>query len=206
MRDETIAQFLNQLAARVPAPGGGAAAALHAAQAAALLAMVARYSDGPKFDSHRDLIRRVLTEADALVGDALTLAEDDTKAFGAVAEAYKLPKDTEEDKRARSAAIAAALGGAARPPAEVVLAALRLAQLSEELLPVANRNVLTDVAAAAEAARAAGVTGAINIEVNLRGIRDTELHNQLQGTAALTDEITAIADRVVTAVRKEIAA
>jgi len=205
MRDQTIAQFLNQLAARVPAPGGGATAALHAAQAAALLAMVARYSDGPKYAEHAETIGRILGEADALVTDALDLASADAEAFGAVASAYKLPKDTEDDKRARSTAIEAALGGAARPPADVVLAALRLAQLSEELLPVANRNVLTDVAVAADAARAAGVAAAINIEVNLRGIKDTSLSEELRGTAALTGEITEIAARVVSAVRKEIA-
>lgn len=205
MRDQTIAQFLGQLSARVPAPGGGATAALHAAQAAALLAMVARYSDGPKYAGHADTIGRIRGAADALATDALDLAEQDATAFGAVAEAYKLPKDTEDDKRARSAAIEAALGGAARPPADVVLAALRLVRLSEELLPVANRNVLSDVAAAAEAARAAGVTGAINIEVNLRGITDTSLNEELRGTAALTAEISEIAARVVAAVREEIA-
>jgi formiminotetrahydrofolate cyclodeaminase len=206
MRDETIAEFLGQLAARVPAPGGGASAALHAAQAAALLAMVARYSDGPKYDQHRDVIAAVLSEADALVADALNLAEADARAFGAVAEAYKLPKDTDEDKKARSAAIEAALGAAARPPADVVQAALRLAQLSEQLLPVGNRNVLTDVAAAAEAARAAASTGAINVEVNLRGIKDSLLREQLTGTAALVTEVSAIADRVTATVRKEITA
>ena len=62
MRDDTIAAFLDQLAARVPAPGGGATAALHAAQAAALLAMVARYSDGPKYDA--GLMNRIVSEAD----------------------------------------------------------------------------------------------------------------------------------------------
>src|SRR5439155_1336442 len=55
MRDDTIAAFLDQLAARVPAPGGGATAALHAAQAAALLAMVARYSDGAKYDARLNI-------------------------------------------------------------------------------------------------------------------------------------------------------
>jgi methenyltetrahydrofolate cyclohydrolase len=205
MRDQSIASFIGQLAARVPAPGGGATAALHAAQSAALLAMVARYSDGPKYAAHADLIGRVLAEADGLADDALSLAEADAKAFGGVAEAYRLPKDTDEQKQARSAAIASALGGAARPPADVVLTALRLATLAEELLPVANRNVLTDVGAAAEAARAAGITAAINIEINLRGIKDTELHAELAGTAAMTGEITTISDRVVSAVREEIA-
>jgi formiminotetrahydrofolate cyclodeaminase len=204
MRDQTIAHFLSQLAARVPAPGGGATAAVHAAQSAALLAMVARYSDGPKYAEHAELIDRVRTESDALIEDALALAEDDAAAFGAVADAYQLPRDTDEDKRARTAAIEAALAAAAKPPADVVLASLRLAQLSEELLPAGNRNVITDVGAAAEAARAAGVTAALNIEVNLRGIKDAELHAGLRGTADLTGEITKIADRVVAAVREEI--
>ena len=88
MRDETITAFLDQLAARVPAPGGGATAALHAAQSAALLAMVARYSDAAKYDA--DLMSHVITEADGIRNDALTLAERDAAAFGGVAEAYAL--------------------------------------------------------------------------------------------------------------------
>jgi len=204
MRDETIAQFLTQLAARVPTPGGGATAALHAAQSAALLAMVARYSDGPKYAEHVALIDRIRTEADELVTGALGLAEDDAAAFGAVGEAYKLPRDTDQDRDARSAAIEAALAAAARPPADVVLAALRLAQLSAELLPVANRNLLTDVGVAAESARAAAVCAALNIAVNAGSIKDDELHDQLRGTEALTGEITTITDRVIAAVRREI--
>src|SRR6266700_108224 len=81
MRDDTIAAFLDQPAARVPAPGGGATAALHAAQAAALLAMVARYSDGPRYDA--GLMNRIVAEADELREDALALAEADATAFGA---------------------------------------------------------------------------------------------------------------------------
>ena len=97
MRDDTIAAFLDQLAARVPAPGGGATAALHAAQSAALLAMVARYSDGPRYDA--DVMSRIVAEADALREDALALAEADAAAFGAVAEAYRLPRATEQETR-----------------------------------------------------------------------------------------------------------
>src|SRR6516164_8944346 len=73
MRDDTIAAYLDRLAARVPAPGGGAAAALHAAQAAALLAMVARYSDGERYDA--ELMNRIVAEADELRADSLALAE-----------------------------------------------------------------------------------------------------------------------------------
>ena len=75
----------------------------------------------------------------------------------------------------------------------------------EQLLPAGNRNVITDVAAAAEAARAAAVTARLNIEVNLHGVKDATLRDELTATAAVTDEIIARADQIVAAVRKEIA-
>jgi hypothetical protein len=73
MRNDTIESFLQSLAARVPAPGGGATAALHAAQAAALVAMVARYSDGSRYAEHAEEILHVCSTADALREEALTL-------------------------------------------------------------------------------------------------------------------------------------
>ena len=197
MRDETITVFLDQLAARVPAPGGGATAALHAAQAAALLAMVARYSQGGGME-------RITAEADELRGDALTLADADAEAFGAVAAAYALPRGSEEEKQARSAAIAAGLAGAARPPADVIRTALSLTGLAEDLLPAGNRNVITDVGAAAVAVRAAVITSQLNIEVNLRGIKDGAVREELTATAAMADQIAERADRIVTAIREEL--
>src|SRR6516162_10187291 len=203
MRDDTIAAFLDQLAARIPAPGGGATAALHAAQAAALLAMVARYSDGATYDT--ELMNRIVTEADALRQDALALADADADAFGAVAEAYRLPRATEQERAARSASISSALAGAARPPADVVRTALLLVSLAEDLWPAGNRGMITDVAAAAEAARAAAITARMMIEVNLRGIRDLVLAQEFGDAAALADTVAKRADAIVAAVRSEVA-
>jgi methenyltetrahydrofolate cyclohydrolase len=202
MRDDTIAAFLDQLAARVPAPGGGATAALHAAQAAALIAMVARYSHGARYNA--ELMDRITTEADELRQDALALAEADAEAFGAVAEAYRLPRETEQEQQDRSAAISAALGGAARPPADVVRTALLVTSLAEELLPAGNRAMITDVAAGAEAARAAAVTARLIIEVNLKGITDPMLRDEFAATATAADTVIARADQIVAAVRAEI--
>ena len=203
MRDDTIAAFLDQLAARVPAPGGGATAALHAAQAAALLAMVARYSDGATYDA--ELMNRIVTEADALRQDALALADADADAFGAVAEAYRLPRATEQERAARSASISSALASAARPPADVVRTALLLVSLAEDLWPAGNRGMITDVAAAAEAARAAAITARMMIEVNLRGITDPVLAQEFGDAAALADTVAEHADWIVAAVRSEVA-
>jgi formiminotetrahydrofolate cyclodeaminase len=206
MRDQPIGTFLERLAAKVPAPGGGATAALHAAQAAALLAMVARYSDGPKYADHAESISRVRDEADAVRGEALDLAEADAAAFGAVAEAYRLPTDGQAARTARSAAIAAALAGAAEPPAALVAVAERLVALAEQLLPVGNPNLLTDVAAAVEAARAAATTARLNVEVNLAGIGDEAARTRLAAAVAGVDPLVARADRVSAAVRARVVA
>ena len=204
LRDETIGDFLDQLAARVPAPGGGASAALHAAQAAALLGMVARYSTGEKYAGHAAVIERIAAESDGLRARALHLADDDAAAFTAVTDAYRLPRDTDDDKAARTAAIGAALTGAARPPAEVVGVARVLVALAEELLPIGNSNVVTDVAAAAEAARAAATTARVNIEINLGGVKDQDVRAALVADAARVDDIAARAEQVTAAVRREI--
>jgi formiminotetrahydrofolate cyclodeaminase len=202
MRDETITEFLSQLAARTSAPGGGAAAALHAAQAAALIAMVARYSDGPRHDPA--VVGRIRAAADGLIDEALGLAEADAAAFGEVSAAYRLPKGTPEEQQARSDAIAQALAGAARPPADLMAASARLAGLTEEMLAAANRNVISDLAAAAAAITAAAITARINIEANLAGIKNERLKTELEDTAALADEVMDRADRLIDAVRDEI--
>jgi formiminotetrahydrofolate cyclodeaminase len=202
MRDETIGSFLTRLAARSAAPGGGATGALHAAQAAALLAMVARFSDGPRYDA--ETVGRVRAAADGLADEAIGIAVADQAAFEVVISAYGLPKDTEEEKAARSAAIADALGGAARPPADLMAASVRLVGLAEELFPVANKNVTSDIAAAAAAISAAAVTAQLNIEANLAGVKDNALRAELWATAALADGVTDRAGRVIEAVREEI--
>ncbi|ROO90838.1 formiminotetrahydrofolate cyclodeaminase [Actinocorallia herbida] len=204
MRDQTVGEYLHDLAERVPAPGGGAVAALHAAQAAALLAMVARYSDGPDHAEHAETIEAVVTEADEARATALRLAEEDAAAFTAVTDAYRLPKDSDEEKARRSAAIAAALIGAAAPPAALIALGDRLAGLAETLLPIGNRNVITDVAAAADAVRAAVTTARLNVVINLTGIKDERERARLTERAGLTDDLADRAERVSAAVLQEI--
>jgi len=202
MRDETIGSFLTRLAARSAVPGGGATGALHAAQAAALLAMVARFSDSPRYDA--ETVGRVRAAADGLADEGVDLAVADSAAFEEVIAAYGLPRDTPRATEARSAAIADAMAGAARPPADLMAASVRLVGLAEELLPVANKNVISDIAAAAAAISAAAVTAAMNIEANLPGIKDPALAEELSATAALADGVTDRADRVIAAIREEI--
>ncbi|MDQ3761101.1 MAG: cyclodeaminase/cyclohydrolase family protein [Actinomycetota bacterium] len=204
MRDAPIGDFLDQMAARVPAPGGGAAAALSAAQAAALLSMVARYTTGDKYAEHADTVRTVLAETEAARDRAVRLAEEDEAAFTVVSDAYQKPKTTPEEKAARTAAIQQALSGAAQPPAATITTAARLVELAEILLPIGNRNVITDVAVAADLARAAASSARLNVEINLAGLTDEDARLPFLDVLAVVDEVVARTDKITAVVREAI--
>ena len=205
MRDETIASFLGKLAARTSVPGGGATAALHAAQAAALLGMTARYSDSERNAGHTETIAMVIAEADRLREASVNLIAIDGEAFGAVAEAYRLPKGTEEERASRASAIAAAMVTASSPPAELIGIGTRLVELAELLQPVVNRTVAGDVAAAVQAVRAAVVTSQVNVEANLAGVTDPGARERLTAVLGVVDGLEERADRLTAAIRASLA-
>ncbi|MFR9750065.1 cyclodeaminase/cyclohydrolase family protein [Nocardia sp. 004] len=200
-----LAQYLNELAAKIPAPGGGAVAALHAAQAAALVAMVARYTTRAKDADNRPVVDRIIVAADAARERALLLADADAAAFTAVGAAYAMPKATEEDLTARTAAITSALLEAARVPAAVVDEADEVLSLASELFPIGNPNVVTDIGAAADACRAAAASSQLNIEINVTSLPAAE-GDGFAAVLVRIDELVARADAlhadVVHAVRR----
>lgn len=202
---ETINDYLARLASREPTPGGGAAAALHAAQGAALVAMVARYSTGTKYEQHAVLVTGIISSADGLVAEALRLADADQHAFQGVIDAYKLPSGTDDLKAARTESIQDALIQAAKTPAQLILVAGAVVDLATELFEVANANVISDVAAAVDAARAAATTARINIDINVVAIKDTEARSRLAAqTDGLEEKVILAADSLVKRVRGRI--
>jgi formiminotetrahydrofolate cyclodeaminase len=190
-----IGRYLDDLAAKIPAPGGGAVAALHAAQGAALVAMVARYTTRAKDAANKPVVDRIIDAADATRTRSLTLADADAAAFTAVGAAYKLPKDTEEQNAARAEAITAALLRAARVPAAVIAEADEILSLATDLLPIGNPNVVTDIGAAADAARAAATSSRLNIAINVGSLGPDE-GAEFAPVLARVDELTARADAV----------
>ncbi|WGM21113.1 cyclodeaminase/cyclohydrolase family protein [Paenarthrobacter sp. OM7] len=202
---ETINDYLSRLASRQPTPGGGAAAALHAAQGAALVAMVARYTTGPKYEQHATLVARITSAADHLIIEALRLADADEHAFQSVIDSYKLPSDTEQLKATKADAIRDALVQAAHTPAQLIKVSGEVVDLATELIDVANPNVISDVAAAADAARAAATTARVNIDINVVAIKDTAARTRLADqTDGLEDKVVLAADSLVKRVRERI--
>lgn len=176
-----------------------------AAISAALIEMVCNLTIGkPKYADHDDLMRTTLASATALRTRATELADADAIAFGAVAEAYKLPKSTDADKAIRTQSIQASLAGAADVPVKTAQVAAEVIQLAYRIQPGANVNVLSDVAVAAASAKAALDSAVVNVEINLAGMQDES------ACAALREELdkhlasATMADSVVAAVRYRI--
>lgn len=206
MFDARMSDWLGELADRTPAPGGGAVAALCAASAAALLEMVANYTTGKKWADREEAMRDIIGEAAELRARAAQLAVDDAAAFGAVGEAYGLPKATDEEKAARSAAIQRATLAAAEPPVQTGRLAVRLVAIADTMVDPANPNVLSDVGVAAATARAALSGSITNITVNAAFLTDDDAARGLLDTVGELERAMKQADdvaaRIVERLRK----
>jgi len=173
---ETISGYLEALASDRPTPGGGSAATLVAANAAALIAMVARISArNPKYAAHHPLCEQLITEAERLRAEALRARERDEAAFERVVAASAMPKETHAQQTTRHVALELALHHAAAEPLLAAQHALELLRLAQTALDVPNLNLASDIGCAAEFAAAALAASAYNVRVNHRFMRDHDV-------------------------------
>lgn len=198
---ENVRAYVERMASGEPAPGGGAAGALQAALGAALLAMSARYSTD---SGHEADAERAAARAEELIPAALQLADADAEAFRAVAAAFALPRGSAEEKAERSRAVQEATVGAARPPRDLIGVGAEVVRLARELTGWCNPNVLSDVAAATEAARAAVATALVTLEINLRSLKDQEVVEQLRGEVARGERAVEDAAELTRRIRERV--
>ncbi len=204
--DMTIADFLDRLAAKQSTPGGGGAAALTGSQAAALLCMVANFTvDAKKYAEVQEEIKNDLAQAEVLQLQLLALADEDVAAFQGVTACYAMPKESDEEKTARTAALQAALKEAARVPFATAESAVAVMKLAESIGKKGNRNVVSDAAVALYLADAALHAALVNVYINLKYIKNnafvdsmTTACNALLATAAVAlDEGKAACQQVL---------
>jgi len=206
VNDDTIGGWLDELASSAPAPGGGAAGALEVAMAAALVEMVCNLTIGkPAYAEHEATMTAARDRATEIRRTAVGLGAEDAEAFTSVIEAYRLPNDTETEARARSERIQEALAGAADVPRRTAAAASEVLDLAERILHGANPNVVSDVAAAAGAARGGLHSSLVNLDANLVSIEDPGLRAELEDVSAMIEGDLGRADAIVRAVRERMA-
>jgi methenyltetrahydrofolate cyclohydrolase len=192
----TIDAFLELLGSASPSPGGGAASAVAASCGAALVAMVAALSaDRPKYAAYIASHARHGSAGRELAARLMTLADEDAAAYAAFAAALKLPRDTDEEKAARTAAIRASARVAADVPLRTVEACREVVVASEALAGRSNLNAASDLAVASRLAESAAHGAAENVIVNLPSVGDEALADELRGTVErLLAEIEDLAE------------
>ena len=135
--------------------------------------MVARLTAAsPAFTTHAERMHAVADKGERLSAAFLASSDDDVAAFDKVSAAYKLPKSTDAERAARTAAIQIALIGASDVPMRVVELALEAVRLAVELVDVGNQNAISDAGCAALFAQAAARGAALNIRINIKSIKD----------------------------------
>ncbi len=173
LTEESVRSYTQLLAGPGPTPGGGSAAALVGALAAASAAMVGSFTVGkPKFAEVEAEVAELLEKLQALRERCLQLTDADAEAYAQVGAAYRMPRNTDAEKWAREAAVQDALKAAAQVPLGVVIAAGEIAELLPPMAEKGNPNLLSDVGVAAILAQAAFEAGRLNVEVNLASITD----------------------------------
>jgi glutamate formiminotransferase/formiminotetrahydrofolate cyclodeaminase len=185
----SVAGFLDGLASSDPTPGGGAVAAVSGAAGAALLAMVARLTSGRRgYEALAGRMGEVVRLAEAERRALLLLADRDAEAFDSVMSAHRLPRRTDEERAARSAAVQGALVEAAAVPLEVARRAAALLPVARELVETGNANAVSDALSAAQLLHAAVGSALANVALNAASISDAPRAESLDTDARALSE------------------
>ncbi len=172
--------FPDELAAPTPTPGGGSAGAFAGAMGAGLVAMVAGLTIGKKKYAEVEAEMQAIRVVAENLREELTHAvEDDSAAFETVMGAFKLPKSTDEEKKAREAAIINATLNAAHIPLHVCEDAVKVMELALKCAQRGNLNAISDAASGFAMSRAALTAASYNVKINLASLEDKSLGEKM---------------------------
>ena len=198
---EPLQTYLDHAASNRPAPGGGSVSACVGALGAALVSMVCNLTLGKeKFADVEAEIQKVVEGTEDCRARLEKLLQEDTTAYSGVIQAYKLPKETDEEIKARKAAVQAGLIVAANVPLDICKVAVEVCRWSKTAAELGNPGAVTDAGIGAILGEAAVVGGALNVQINLGSIEDCDyvetaqkVIDELQAEArALREEVLAI--------------
>lgn len=173
--DLTVKGFLDATAGSDPVPGGGSISALNGAIAAALAEMVANLTIGKKkYEDKEALMQKIAGEAAGMQKGFVKAIDEDSDAYNKVFDAFKMPKETDDEKAARSRQIQAATRIAAEVPLQVARRAYGMMDMLAQVAMEGNRNAVTDACVAMMCARNAVLGAILNVRINLTSLKDEE--------------------------------
>lgn len=188
----TLRSYLNDLAAKKPAPGGGSAAALSAALGTGLMAMVARYTlDNPKYQSAASEMAMIASKSDEARAELESLVDADAEAYGKLS---RVLKDEKASADAKERAYKEAVG----VPFNICMIAAECLRLCEVLTDNGNRNLITDTAIAAIFLEGAFFSAKFNVYVNMKDIKDMDFIGKVhEKLAPLEEELPKLKEEIL---------
>lgn len=172
-RDQTIEAFIQELSSKAPIPGGGGASALVGALSASLTHMVGALTVGkPKYAAVEAEMQELLNDTEALANRFLALMDEDAEAFEPLAQAYRLPKETDEEKANKAILMEAALKSAVQPPLEIMETCAKALPLIALCAEKGSVVAVSDAGVAASLCRAALEGASLNVFINTQGMQD----------------------------------
>lgn len=204
--DKNIKEFLDELSSSSPAPGGGSVAALSGALGAALVSMICHLTIGKKgYENVSDEMNEILKKSNALKEKFVLLIDEDTNAFNKVMAAYKMPKETDEEKEKKRNAIQDSLKNAANVPLDVMKQCVNVLSLAKIVSEKGNKNAVSDAGVAALMSLAGLNSAALNVEINLSGIKDEKFVSEMKNEVkTLTVNGERIKDEIIKTVKSTI--
>ena len=198
------AEFVDLLASDAPAPGGGSAAALEGALGAALTAMVCGLTVGKKkYAEFQELAEEAQKKATGLKARFVDVMDRDTEAFNVVSAAFGMPKETDEEKAARSAAIQKGLEGCTKTPFEMMELAVETLELTASILGKSNDSAASDLGVSALSLRSAIQGAWLNVLINIGSLKNKELAEDYRAKGeALLAKALPLADEIYDTVVK----
>lgn len=183
----TIKEFINKVISNDPVPGGGSVSALNGALAASLSAMVANLTVGrKKYAEVNDIMEEMSSRFEKLSSRLIGDVDRDSDAYNRVFAAFKLPKETDEEKKVRSEAIQRETKYAAQVPMEVARTVYEVLPMIDAIAQKGNSNAVTDACVSMMCARTAILGALLNVRINLTSIKDEAF------VKAMSDEADAI--------------
>ncbi|MDM8533395.1 cyclodeaminase/cyclohydrolase family protein [Clostridiaceae bacterium HSG29] len=191
--DMYLKEFLEKTASKDPVPGGGSVAALSSALSASLAAMVANLTIGKKnYEEISDKMVEIAEALDLRRREFVQLIDKDANSFDSVLKAFKMPKETDEEKKLRTEAIQDGMKYAAKVPLGVAIDASKLFEYIEIVVKEGNKNAVTDGLVAAMMARTAIKSALYNVKINLSSIKDENFVNEMK---VQVEELENFADK-----------
>lgn len=194
----TIKEFINKVISNDPVPGGGSVSALNGALAGALAAMVANLTIGrKKYAEVNDIMVELSSRFEKLSSRLIEDVDRDSDAYNRVFAAFKMPKETDEEKQARSEAIQRETQYAAQVPMEVARAVYEVLPMIDTVAQKGNSNAVTDACVSMMCARTAILGALLNVRINLTSIKDEAFVNAMREEADTIEAHTILQEQAL---------